>query len=186
MRNLFFILAIIVQGFFLGYGQTIKKAYSEYQMRNDCNETDTVCCLRYSIENTQEECLVVVLSLDELNDSIPEMRQIYRTLCRPYNHFSLSMFAWDPNISMVEPIITLVPQFFAKIIEPRCSFDILFETKSNTLRKNPEYGLNHIQILSEETLKNNGLKHFVSGVKSFKADYPYDFIVIKCEDNLFF
>jgi len=180
-RNIFIYLMIIVHGFFVGFGQTIQRTYSEYQIYCNNNRPDTVCCLKYTIENLQEKCIVVLLSKDELNDSIPEQRQIYRTICRPYKDFCLSFFAWEANLN-IEPMVTLAPQWFVKIIEPRAYFDVFFETKSNILRLNPEFGLKHIQILSEDTLRNNGLKHFIDGVRSCKADYKFDFILFRCED----
>lgn len=172
---------LLSKGIIVVYSQTIEKNFSQYIVCSDPGVVDTVSCLKYSIQNTLKSRIVVLFSQDELNDSIPIKRQMYRTLCRPYKNFRLSFYAWEAGLNGRSET-TLVPQRFVKILDSGASFDIVFETKTTDLKHNPDYGLAHIQIIEEEALKVNGFKHFINGVKLHNAEYPYNYIVIRCED----
>ncbi len=181
MRILLILFLLLSKGIIVVYSQTIEKYYSQYMVCRDSISVDTVSCLKYSIHNTLKSRIVVLFSQDELNDSIPVKRQMYRTLCRPYKNFRLSFYAWEAGLNG-SPGITLFPQRFVKILDSGTSFDIVFEVKTADLNQNTDYGLNHIQIIEEESLKINGFEHFIEGVKLHNAEYPYNYIVIRCED----
>lgn len=186
MKN-FVISAILFFYLFSLFGQKIETSYSKYQHYVSETKSDTITCIRYSILNTDSiNKLVILFSRLDISE-ISKEKAVYRSILTRHHDFQLSMLAWESYLIVQDSIISEAPYLFVKLLDPEESFDIIFQTKTNILCSSENFGRNNILLVPEDFfLKTPGLTHFVEGVEEYHFSFPYQYIVINCDDFLKF
>lgn len=179
MKHLIIFALLILQTCIcIGQDMVFHKEY--YHIVKELCDVDSVCVIKYVIENKTDETKVLLFTEDNVNE-MPMDMLIRRKFFRRYGEFNLTCWIWE-NIVNESKYINF-PGFFVKLIEPNKCFEIALFIKNEKDEIVDCYFRKHTLLCRVGEIDNEKMfSGFVWGLKNHKAEYPYSSITINWED----
>ena len=176
-RIIILVIYILQFCFCMGQDFVIQKEYYYLVKKQD---VDTICTIKYKIENMTDKTKTVLFTEENVNEMSLE-QLIRKKMFRRYGDFNIACWAWEQIENMSQYIN--FPSFFVKLIEPGGSFEITLLLRNENDDAVDSLFRSHLLLCDVDQIDNKEMVYgFVGGLRSHNAEYPYSSITIVWED----